>query len=162
MLRSKLLIAICLPLLSWGQLTDQLISQRLAAIESTVPLSFNSYVRAHVNDFVRNDKSYTSKALSKFKQEESNIKEIIASYNLPEELSILALSLSGCSNFEQSEEGGTGIFLMRYPVAKSRGLHISSYVDERRDIEKSTHAFSKEMKELYVWLIQFLRAEIKN
>ena len=77
------------------------------------------------------------------------ITDILDEYELPHELKYLALSLSGCSNFEASEEGGTGFFLMRYAVAKNKGLHISSYVDERRDVFKATHVFAQEIKELY-------------
>jgi membrane-bound lytic murein transglycosylase D len=133
----------------FGQSRDQLYKSRLEQIPSGVPLGYNGQVREHINDYVRNDKKYTAKALSRFAFYDSTITKILAEYDLPEGLKFMAISLSGCSHFETSEEGGTGMFLMRYGIAKNKGLHISSYVDERRDPVLAAHAFAKEMKGLY-------------
>ncbi|MFY0643856.1 MAG: LysM peptidoglycan-binding domain-containing protein [Bacteroidia bacterium] len=151
MLRVSLFLFVILPLALTAQIQDSQLENRLSSIEMEVPLTYNSYVRAHINDYLRNDKSYTSKALARFSQEEKEIEQIISTYGLPKEIKYLALSLSGCSNFETSEEGGSGVYLMRYSVAKNKGLHISSYVDERRDIEKATHALCQELRELYAY-----------
>lgn len=148
MFRIKTLILIILPLWAFSQTGDEVYKARLSKIEGAVPLTYNSYVRAHINDYVRNDQKHTSKSLSIFFKYEKEIEEIILSYKLPKELKYMAFSLSGCSNFESSEEGGTGFYLMRYNIAKNKGLHISSYIDERRDVVKSTHAFAKEMLEM--------------
>ena len=151
MSRTSFFLLLLLPLITFAQIRDAELESRLSDIEGDIPLSYNSYVRAHINDYLRNDKSYTSKALARFSQIEKEIEQIVRSYDLPVEIKYLALSLSGCSNFETSEEGGSGFYLMRYAVAKNKGLHISSYVDERRDVEKATHALCKELKELYAY-----------
>lgn len=149
MLRLKWLLILIFPISAFAQLSDALLSKRLGDIEKSIPLSYNSYVKAHISDYLRNDQQNTSMVISRFLQYESTIEQILSTYDLPSELKYLALSLSGCNAFEQSEEGGTGVYLMRYSVAKNKGLHISSYVDERRDLIKATHAMAQELKELY-------------
>lgn len=149
MLKLKWILLLILPYGAFAQVTDALLSKRLSEIEQTVPLTYNSYVKAHINDYLRNDQRNTATVISRFLQNESSIEQIMKTYDLPAELKYLALSLSGCSAFDQSEEGGTGVYLMRYSIAKNKGLHISSYVDERRDLIKATHAISQELKELY-------------
>lgn len=148
MLRLNSILFILLPVLGWGHV-DNTIENRLNSIQKDIPLTYNSYVSEYINAFIRNEKNYTSSSLARFFYDEKQIEEIIKSYDLPTELKYLAYSLSGCSNFEVSEEGGTGYYLMRYAVAKNKGLHISSYVDERRDFVKATHALCKEISELY-------------
>ena len=151
MLRIRLLWILALPVFAFGQISESVCSKSVwLTLEGHIPLTYNSYVRAHINDLLRNDRNYTSDALARFKEHEEEISRIISEHELPPELKFLALSMSGCSNFEQSEEGGTGYYLMRYSVAKAHELHISSYVDERRDIEKATDAMCKEMKILFL------------
>ena len=149
MFRLRLILITLVPLVVYAQGNDELFSKRLSSLKTEVPMSFNSYVRAHINDYVRNDQKSTSNVLARFSQHESAIESIMKSYGLPTELKYLAISLSGCSNFENSEEGGTGFYLMRYSIAKNKGLHISSYIDERRDVQKATHAISQELLELH-------------
>lgn len=150
MLRIKWIVLLLFPFgFATAQINDAVLSKRLEEVQSQVPLSYNSYVRQHINDYLRNDQQNTSTVLARFLRHESTVEQIIRSYELPKELKYMALSLSGCDPFQQSEEGGTGVYLMRYSIAKNKGLHISSYVDERRDLIKSTHAFCQEVKELY-------------
>ncbi|MBR9861343.1 LysM peptidoglycan-binding domain-containing protein [bacterium] len=145
----NLLFLFFLSLAAHAQVTDAEFEKRIDRISSKIPLSYNSHVKSHIMDFMRNDKGNTSRILEVFYLYKHDIDSILKKNQLPTELSYMAISLSGCSNFETSEEGGTGFYMMRYITAKSRGLHISSYVDERRDILKATSAFAKEIKEIY-------------
>ena len=145
----KILALLLLPMGLFAQVTDHQIESRLDLLETEVPLSYNAHIKPFVMDFLRNDKGNTSRILEVFSLYEHQIDSILQMYDIPSELKYMAISLSGCSNFETSEEGGSGFYMMRYITAKSYGLHISSYVDERRDILKSTHAFAKEIKSIY-------------
>jgi len=68
---------------------------------------------------------------------------------VPTELKYACISLSNCENIQALTRGREGFFKMSYRVAKSHGLHISNYVDERRDVPKAAKAFCKEISSIY-------------
>ncbi len=128
-----------------AQVSGPLISHRLDSIQDQVELDYNGEVRSLVLDYIRNTGNSTTKTLENFYAVDAELKKIFASYDVPEELRYMCISLSGCNNFLKDEDGKSGYFKMRYNVAKRRGLRISNYIDERRDILKSAHAFCQEI-----------------
>ena len=132
-------------------LTDDFdsIAKRIIKIKSTVPVEYNQYVQQHINEYTRNDFGQTGKLIGKGSYLLPEIEKILKKNRLPSELRFVAVALSGLDYRKVSEEGGSGIWQMKYHVAKTYGLKINSYIDERRDPIKSTEAASKYFEDLY-------------
>ena len=77
------------------------------------------------------------------------IKPILKEYGLPEELAYLPVIESGFNPFAVSPSGAVGLWQFMEFTAKKYGLRIDKFVDERRDVIKSTHAAAKYLKDLY-------------
>lgn len=157
-LKFKILILLlsfaCLPLISNGKATNVFddydsIAKRIVKIKTTIPIEYNQYVQQHINEYLKNDYSKTSELLGKGLYLLPEIEKLLKKNRLPGELRYVAVALSGLDSRKVSEDGGSGIWLLKYHVAKTYGLKINSYIDERRDPIKATEAVSKYFEDLY-------------
>ncbi len=83
------------------------------------------------------------------KQYASHIMPLIQEKNLPEFLQYLPLVLSAYNPHYVGKQGGGGIWQLNYLLAKKYGLKVSKYIDERRDIAKSSRVALSYLTDLY-------------
>jgi|SRR5690606_10108723 membrane-bound lytic murein transglycosylase D len=77
------------------------------------------------------------------------IENIFRQYNLPVELKYLAVIESKLKISARSHAGAVGPWQFMPATARNYGLKVNSYVDERKDFVKSTHAAAKYLSALY-------------
>lgn len=77
------------------------------------------------------------------------IKNILTKYNIPPEFLFLAMAESSFSTKAYSVKRASGLWQFMPETAKLYGLKIDQYVDERRDVIKSTEAAAKYLSKLY-------------
>lgn len=92
--------------------------------------------------------SQTLYLMKEFHQIALQIKPILKKNNVPEDFMYLAVAESGLQN-QVSPKGATGVWQFMEASGKSYGLEINNYVDERYNLEKSTQAACKYLKEAY-------------
>lgn len=78
-----------------------------------------------------------------------SIKNILAEYGVPAEFLYLAMAESNFSNRAYSKKRASGLWQFMPGTAKLYGLKIDEYVDERRDLVKSTRAAAKYLSYLH-------------
>ena len=71
-------------------------------------------------------------------------------YNVPLELKYLPIVESSLNPRAKSRAGAAGLWQFMFNTAKSLGLKVNSYVDERMDPIKSSDAAAKYLSELYL------------
>ncbi len=125
------------------------IAKRIIKIKSSIPVEYNQYVQRYINEYATNDNSQTNQLLAKGLYLLPDLEKILKKNRLPAELRFVAVALSNLDARKVSAEGGSGIWQLKYHVAKTYGLKINSYIDERRDPIKSTEAASKYFEDLY-------------
>lgn len=76
------------------------------------------------------------------------MKEIFQKSEIPEELVYLAM-IESEFNPNASYKANSGMWQFTPATAKRYGLRINDWIDERKDIEKSTMAAARYLKELY-------------
>jgi membrane-bound lytic murein transglycosylase D len=77
------------------------------------------------------------------------IKSILAKYNIPPEFLFLAMAESHFSTRAYSVKRASGLWQFMPNTGKMYGLKIDEYVDERRDLIKSTEAAAKFLSRLH-------------
>lgn len=125
------------------------IARRIVKIKSTIPVEYNQYVQLQINEYLKNEGSSTNVLIGKGLYLFPEMEKLLKKYRLPAELKFLAAALSGLENSRVSQEGSSGIWQIKYHVAKTYGLKINSYIDERRDPIKATEAASRYFEDLY-------------
>jgi membrane-bound lytic murein transglycosylase D len=75
--------------------------------------------------------------------------DILTKHGLPKQLKYLAVIESQLKSNARSWAGAVGLWQFMAGTARNLGLRINKYVDERRDVYKSTHAASRYLTSLF-------------
>jgi membrane-bound lytic murein transglycosylase D len=125
------------------------IEQQFLQIESEIPLSFNTRIKAFIDYFTIKDREYTKNVLGKLDLYFSLFERYFREYNIPDEIKYLAIVESGLNPKARSRVGAVGLWQFMPSTARMYGLRIDWYIDERMDPEKSTIAACKYLQLLY-------------
>lgn len=118
-------------------------------IIKNLPPDINAQVAYFLNYYKNEKKEVIERWLARCSLFLPYFKVIFRKYNLPEDLVYLAYIESGCNPLATSPAGAAGIWQFMEITAKSYGLKIDEWIDERRDFIKSTYAAAKYLKALY-------------
>ncbi|PMP69178.1 MAG: hypothetical protein C0190_00390 [Thermodesulfobacterium geofontis] len=118
-------------------------------IVKNLPPDINAQVAYFLNYYKNEKKEVIERWLARCSLFLPYFKVIFKEFNLPEDLVYLAYIESGCNPLATSPAGAAGIWQFMEITAKSYGLKIDEWIDERRDFIKSTYAAAKYLKALY-------------
>ncbi len=127
----------------------ELINDRISCIEQTIPLVFNERVKVFVDYFTIRNRPYTKMVIERKNKFFPVFEELLAAYNMPDELKYLSIIESGLNPNAISRVGAGGLWQFMPATGRMYKLHQSWYIDERMDPYKSTEAACKYLKQLY-------------
>lgn len=113
-----------------------------------IPITYNAKVSSWVKYFQTRGKKWFQVWLDRSGQYIPHIHRLLDQQGLPRDLSYLAMIESGYSSQAVSTAAAVGYWQFILPTAQRYGLQHSWWIDERRDIIKSTWAASKYLGDL--------------
>ncbi|HEX8022018.1 lytic transglycosylase domain-containing protein, partial [Mucilaginibacter sp.] len=133
-----------LPLTSYGGL----YKRRLDSIRKDIQLDYNEYVQSYIDLYMHNREEMGQVAgLTKyyFPIYEKAFREA----GIPEEIKFLSIVESKLDPNAVSRVGATGLWQFMGTTAKTYGLNMDNYVDDRRDPIQSSYAAAAYLKDAY-------------
>lgn len=132
-----------------SNVSDEEMMRRIEAMNSFISLPFNENVKNYIILYSEKMPSRMGRVLGLSNYYFPIFEDILNRYDLPEELKYMAVVESMLNPTATSHAGAKGIWQFIYSTAKSYGLEINSYVDERMDIEKSMDAAARYLRDAY-------------
>lgn len=128
---------------------EMLYRERIFRLPTAMNIPLNQQVRNGIEIFLTRKKTLISAMLSLGDYYFPTIEAILDKYKLPLELKYLIIVESGMNPTAVSPAGAAGLWQFMAPTAKAYGLTINSLLDERLDLEKSTDAAARYLRDLY-------------
>jgi membrane-bound lytic murein transglycosylase D len=118
-------------------------------VQAKMKPSQNPKVIKWIKVFQRNDQNYFNSWLLKSDKKLPKIRPILKKHGLPTDLAYLPIIESGLNPKAVSSANAVGYWQFMEPTAKQYGLRVNWWLDERRDLIKSTWAASRYLSQLY-------------
>lgn len=128
---------------------DKELIERLADMNSFITLPFNETVKNYILLYSEKMPTKMAQMLGLAQYYFPIFEETFNRYGLPEELKYMAVIESALNPVAVSRAGAKGMWQFMYTTAKSYGLTINSYVDERLDPVKSADAAARYLRDSY-------------
>ena len=132
-----------------SDVSDEEMIRRLADMNSFISLPFNDNVKNYIILYSEKMKERMSRILGLSQYYFPVFEDILSKYSLPLELKYMAIVESMLNPTATSRAGAKGIWQFMYATGRSYGLEITSYVDERMDVEKSMDAAARYLADAY-------------
>ena len=132
-----------------GEVTPELVEDRLSCIQKTIPLTYHSTVHGFIDYFTMRNRDFTKQMLRRKDLYFPMFEKYLAQYNLPDELKYLSIIESALNPRAVSRASAVGLWQFMSYTGRYFGLHNDYYFDDRMDPEKSTEAACRYIGQLY-------------
>jgi membrane-bound lytic murein transglycosylase D len=131
--------------------TDIFFEYHFAQLDKKTPLNieYNALVRKYIQRYIEEKPRDVARFIGLSKYYFPIFEYYLDKYDLPLELKYLSVVESGLDPFAKSSSGAVGLWQFLYNSADMFDLTIDSYIDERRDVYKSTEAACRYFRYLY-------------
>lgn len=114
-----------------------------------LPITYNNQVKDWIQFYQTRGRRDFARWLERSQRYLPHIQEVFRESGLPNDLAYLAMVESGFSPFAISPADAVGYWQFIEPTAQRFGLTVNWWLDERRDIVKSTKAAALYLKKLH-------------
>lgn len=132
-------------------LDEEAIARRMAVLdaESPLDLAWNPLVHDRIAFYAAKRRNHLGEMLGRKDHYFPLFEEALDRYEMPFEIKYLPIVESALNPVVRSRAGATGLWQFMYATGKSMGLRVDSYIDERKDPERSTDAACRYLLKLH-------------
>lgn len=133
------------------QFHDNTYSDRIAMLDSmtVMNLTFNEHVRSFIRIYAVDRREHTSRIIGLQRTYFPFIEEMLAKYDIPQEMKYLAIVESALNPSAVSHANAKGMWQFIYGTGKMYGLESTAFVEDRFDPYRATEAACRHMRDLY-------------
>ena len=128
---------------------DSIYADRLDRLPSIIEMKYNDVTKQFIERYANRHRRLVSNMLGLSAFYMPMIESALDSYNMPQELKYLPIIESAFNPKAVSRVGAKGLWQFMFQTGKLYGLKANSYIDERFDPLKSTHAAIRYLRDLY-------------
>ncbi len=132
-----------------SNVSDEVLRDRLESMNSFITLPFNETVRNYMVLYSEKMPTKMGNIMGLCQYYMPIFEETFSQYDLPDELKYMAIIESALNPIAVSRAGAKGMWQFMTKTAKSYGLEINSFVDERLDPFKASDAAARYLKDSY-------------
>ncbi|MFD1062590.1 LysM peptidoglycan-binding domain-containing protein [Winogradskyella litorisediminis] len=135
----------------YPELSTDTLKARLARLNARSPFNveYNPALESVIKYYLKTRRNSMEKLMGLSHFYFPMFEEALDKEDIPLEVKYLAIVESALKPKARSRVGATGLWQFMFGTGKEYGLNVSSYVDERSDITKSTEAAAKYLARLY-------------
>lgn len=131
------------------KVSDSEYQARLAELESTIELPFNSVVKKHIKYYTEDNRQFISRMLGLSIYYMPIFQQALDEKGLPEELKYLPILESALNTLYKAESGDAGLWRLSTHAATGNGLELTSLTDERLNPIQSSRVAATYLQQLY-------------
>jgi membrane-bound lytic murein transglycosylase D len=135
---------------------NNIFKRRLDSIQNEVPLDYNGYVQAYIDNYMRR-RDEMGRMLGLAKYYFPIYEKAFHDAGIPDEIKYLSIVESALNPNAISRVGAAGPWQFMSETAKIYGLAMTDYVDDRRDPVQASNAAAAYLKDAYLqfgdWLL---------
>ena len=128
---------------------DSIYADRLNRLQTIIQMTYNDVTKQFIERYANRHRRLISNMWGLSTYYMPMIENALDKYNMPQELKYLPIIESAFNPKAVSRVGAKGLWQFMFKTAKSYGLKANSYIDERFDPLKSTHAAIRYLRDLY-------------
>ncbi|SFS70826.1 membrane-bound lytic murein transglycosylase D [Mucilaginibacter polytrichastri] len=126
------------------------MKNRLGAIQKEVPLDYNEFVQTYIDNYTGpNRREEMGRIMGLAKYYFPIYEKAFRDAGIPEEIKFLSIVESALNPNAVSRVGATGPWQFMSTTARTYGLSINNYVDDRRDPIQASYAAAAYIKDAY-------------
>ena len=130
-------------------INDSIYAERLDRLPSIIEMTYNDVTKQFIERYANRHRRLVANMLGLSTFYMPMIENVLDSYNMPQELKYLPIIESALNPKAVSRVGAKGLWQFMFQTGKIYGLKSNSYIDERFDPLKSTHAAIRYLRDLY-------------
>lgn len=123
--------------------------RRLDSLQKIVPMTYNRHVQGYIDLYSSKYKQRISKVVGLSKYYFPIFEKALKDIGIPDEIKFLTVLESSLDPHAVSQSGAKGLWQFMSGTAKSYGLKVNQYVDERKDPVQASYAAATYLKDTY-------------